>query len=219
MIDNFKEEFKSLDFNEYKIKINSEIKGLRFQIDKFRCSKYNIDNNIKESITKLQNFNNEYDKKINENMQEINSFKIKIDNDLNEFNKKVDYIQKDLNDKYLEQVSEIKNIKEIKTQNFNYDINDNSIKNKFNENNNDKNILEIKNINFSLLKSENINSHKNQQKFKEEDILNEKNETGNDNAKFNQYIENKNKKVIKEITEYKKNILTDSSNYIDLKSR
>ena len=218
MIDNFKEEFKSLDFNEYKIKINSEIKGLRFQIDKFRCSKYNIDNNIKESITKLQNFNNEYDKKINENMQEINSFKIKIDNDLNEFNKKVDYIQKDLNDKYLEQVSEIKNIKEIKTQNFNYDINDNSIKNKFNENNNDKNILEIKNINFSLLKSENINSHKNQQKFKEEDILNEKNETGNDNAKFNQYIENKNKKVIKEITEYKKNILTDSSNYIDLKS-
>ena len=218
MIDNFKEEFKSLDFNEYKIKINSEIKGLRFQIDNIRCSKYNIDNSIKESITKLQNFNNEYDKKINENTQEINSFKIKIDNDLNEFNKKVDYIQKDLNDKYLEQVSEIKNIKEIKTQNFNNDNNDNSIKNKFNENNNDKNILEIKNINFSLLKSENINSHKSQQKFKEEDILNEKNETENDHTKFNQYIENKTKKVIKEITEYKKNILTDSSNYIDLKS-
>lgn len=216
LIEEFKEEIKSLDFNDYKIKINSEIKGLRFQIDNIRCSKYNIDNSIKESITKLQNFNYEYDKKLNENTQEINSFKLKIDNDLNKFNQKIDNVQKDLNDKYLEQVSEIKNIKEIKIQNINND--NNSIKNIFNENNNEKNILEIKNINFSLLKPENSNSHKIQQKSNEDDILNKKNEIENDNINFNQYIENKNKKIIKEITEYKKNNLTDSSNYIDLKN-
>ena len=214
MIEDFKEEFKSLNFNDYKIKINSEIKGLRFQIDNYRCSKYNIENNIKESITKLESFNKEYDKKFNENTQEINSFKIKVDNDLNEFNKKIDNIQKDLNEKYLEQVLEIKNIKEIKAQETNN--NNNSIKNI--SNNNDRNIFEVKNINFSLLKSENNKFNKIQQSFKEENILNIKNETENNNIKSNQYIDNKNKKIIKEISEYKKSNLTDNSNYIELKS-
>ena len=217
VIDDFKEEFKSFDFNDYKIKINSEIKGLRFQIDNFRCSKYNVENSVAESIEKFRNFNNEYDKKLSENTQEINSFKAKIDNTLIQFNQKIDNIQKDLYDKYLEQVSEIQNIKEIKKQNIN---NNNSFKNISKEYNNDRNILATKNINFSLLKSENSNYNKAQQKSNEEDILNEKNEaeTENDNTKFNQYIDNKNKKIVKKISENKKSNLTDSSNYIDLKN-
>ena len=217
VIDDFKEEFKSFDFNDYKIKINSEIKGLRFQIDNFICSKYNVENSVAESIEKLRIFNNEYDKKLSENTQEINSFKAKIDNTLIQFNQKIDNIQKDLYDKYLEQVSEIQNIKEIKKQNIN---NNNSFKNISKEYNNDRNILATKNINFSLLKSENSNYNKAQQKSNEEDILNEKNEaeTENDNTKFNQYIDNKNKKIVKKISENKKSNLTDSSNYIDLKN-
>ena len=111
-LNEFKEEIKTLDINEFKRKINSEIQDLKFNINtNYSNVKHIIDNNMKQSDSMLNTFSYKYGQKFDENNKKIELYENKMKVYLNEYENKIILIEKDLTDKFNRQIKEIENLK------------------------------------------------------------------------------------------------------------
>lgn len=108
-LNEFKEEIRNINFNEYKKKINSEIHDLKYHIN--INSKDVIGHSLKETNSLLKDFSCKYDKKFDDNNQKFELYEKKINEYLNEYQTKLFLLEKDLNNKYIEQIKEMENIK------------------------------------------------------------------------------------------------------------
>ena len=128
-LNEFKEEIKAVDINEFKRKMNSEIQDLKFNINNnYSNVKHIIDNNMKQADSMLNTFSFKYDKKFDENNKKIELYDNKMKDYLNEYENKIILIEKDLTNKFNGQIKEIENLKN--TQQLNNNNNNNFYSNK-----------------------------------------------------------------------------------------
>ena len=108
----FKDEIRNLDFNNFKRKINSNLQELRFSIsDSYRHSLNLIENNMKQFDSKLEEIINKNKKVLEENEKKFGELKNKIVEYLSENQTKFTNMEKNINNKYSEQLNEIENLK------------------------------------------------------------------------------------------------------------
>ena len=123
----FKEEMQTYDFNGFKKRINSDLREFRFLVNEnYRNLRKLIESNIKEFNTKVYDLNQKIDKKIEDIDNKIKDYKTNISERLSLYEEKVEnkfnILHNNIEDKYKEQSNEINNIKSIKN-NFISDIN------------------------------------------------------------------------------------------------
>ena len=141
-LNDFRDEIQNFDFAEFKRKVHSDLQEFRFVItDNYKNTRRLVEKNIKDfdnKFTDLINNNNgkfeEYDDILKENKNKSKEI-------LNEYEKKINLLEKYLNQKYTDLLNEINNLKSMKNK-FNNDI-DNI---KINISKQEKNIDYIKNL-------------------------------------------------------------------------
>ena len=155
----FKDEIKNWDFNNFKRRINSNLQEFRLAIsDGYRSSLSLIQNNVKQFDSKLEDIINKNKKVLEENEGKFGELKNKIVEYLSENQTKFTNMEKTINDKYSEQLNEIENLKNKFVTDIN-NIKSNIKTNKENneskiENNEQKYVLKIINNNY-MTESEN----------------------------------------------------------------
>ena len=108
----FKDEIKNWDFNNFKRRINSNLQEFRLAIsDGYRSSLSLIQNNVKQFDSKLEDIINKNKKVLEENEGKFGELKNKIVEYLSENQTKFTNMEKNINDKYSEQLNEIENLK------------------------------------------------------------------------------------------------------------
>ena len=127
ILNDFKEEMQTYDFNGFKKRINSDLREFRFLVNEnYRNLRKLIESNIKEFNTKVYDLNQKIDKKIEDIDNKIKDYKTNISERLSLYEEKVEnkfnILHNNIEDKYKEQSNEINNIKSIKN-NFINDIN------------------------------------------------------------------------------------------------
>ena len=112
-VNEFKEEMAELNFNEFKKKVNSDIQDVRYTINS--NSKYilNLLGKDKIELSRLETLINQNNKLINENKEK---FENKFNVYLSETQTMLKSLEKNINDKYLEQNNEIENLKKSKNK-------------------------------------------------------------------------------------------------------
>ena len=183
----FKKEVRNYGFRDFKKEIHSNIQEIKFSISNTNQRFSNlIERNIKEFYSKIDEIIIQNKKALEENENKFNDYKNKINDNLQEYQTKFTVIEKNFNDKYIELLKATENYKNIFIKNSTYikpNIESN-IKNKDNENINDKNnIIKINNNDYTskkqIIKKEdknnddNINlsiADKNYNIYKENDI-------------------------------------------------
>ena len=114
LLNDFKEEIQNYDFNEFKNKVNSDLRDFRFVInDNYKNSRKLIENNIKDFNSKLSSIINDNNKKFEENEDKFKDLKAKVSDYLIEYQSKFSEIEKALNERYLEQINEINELKNM----------------------------------------------------------------------------------------------------------
>ena len=117
ILNEFKDEIKNIDLNDYKKKINSEIQILKYEIgENYKNSRSIIENNIKETNSHINNIVFDFNKKIIENYDKIENIENKIKEYFDDYQTKITLIQDDLKDKYNEQSNKIEIIKNMQKE-------------------------------------------------------------------------------------------------------
>ena len=172
----FKEEIKDLNFNSLKREINTSLQEFRYSIStSYRSSLNLIENNAKEFDTKLKDFIKNNRKIIDENEEKFMELKNKIEKYFSEYQAKFSLLEKNINDKQMQQIKEMDNFKKLREQIMN-DINNikenidsnKTINESKNENNEKKYIVKIINNNYMS---------ENQQVLKENNLINNDDKT------------------------------------------
>lgn len=183
----FKDEIKNWDFNNFKRRINSNLQEFRLAIsDGYRSSLNLIQNNVKQFDSKLEDIINKNKKVLEENEGKFGELKNKIVEYLSENQTKFTNMEKTINDKYSEQLNEIENLKNKFVTDVN-NIKSNLKTNKENneskiENNEQKYVLKIINNNY-------MTEDENQQNLKEKNNTTKINNNSNNiNDKNNENI-------------------------------
>ena len=122
LLNEFKEEIQDFEFEEFKRKINSDLKDLRFLInDNYKNTKKLIENNIKDLDNRYNLLNENSNKKFEENEENINQFKNKIYDFFNKYEEIMSSLEENLNKKYTEHLKEINYLKNM-VDKFSIDI-------------------------------------------------------------------------------------------------
>ena len=156
-LNEFRNEIRKFEFNEFKKKINSHISDFRFSIsDNYRNSVRLISKNFKEFDTKVENLLERNNKIMKDNETKFEELKNNINKYFSDYQTKFETLEKNINEKYIQQLKEIDNIKNMKNEmtndinnfksffenikssnsNINNNINSNERYNSFNENRN-----------------------------------------------------------------------------------
>ena len=122
-VNEFKEEIREFDFNEFRKKVNSDISDFRFAIsDNYKNSVRLIGNTFKEFDIKLADLIKKNNDNMKENEDKFETLKNSINNYFAEYQTKFDTLEKNINDRYTEQLNEIEKIKNMKNE-FYYEMN------------------------------------------------------------------------------------------------
>ena len=122
LLNEFKEEIQDFEFEEFKRKINSDLKDLRFLInDNYKNTRKLIENNIKDLDNRYNLLNENSNKKFEENEENINQFKNKIYDFFNKYEEIMSSLEENLNKKYTEHLKEINYLKNM-VDKFSIDI-------------------------------------------------------------------------------------------------
>ena len=178
----FKVEIDRFDLNNFQKKVNQDISIFKYEIgESKRHSLLLISNNMKEFNSKIENIIKQNTKMMNENEEKFNDFKEKINDYLKELQSKFSLVEKNLNDKYIEQLNEIQSMKIMKN-NFIQDMQ--KIKSNLELNKKENESKEQSNIKNYI--TEKINDYMSKNKI----ILKENNNSDNNNNNYNQKILN-----------------------------
>ena len=179
-LNDFKGEIRNYDFDDFKKKTNSGFKDIRFTINDIdkKCV-HLIEKKIKEFDVKINDLIKQNKNMMEENKNQFNNIKNNIDDYLSSYQTKFFSLEKNINDKYLEQLNVIEELRKMKS----------------------KFIQEITDIksNYDLIKkSHEINEQKKEKNFnmnnvniyksKSHTIINEDTKINN-NINFNEIVE------------------------------
>ena len=177
-VNEFKDEVKDFEINEFKKKVNSDISDFRFAIsDNYTNSIRLIGNTFKEFDVKIADLIKRNNDNMKENEEKFEELKNKINNYFSEYQTKFESLEKIINDKFKEQLNEIEKFKSIKEE-LVADIN--SFKSSLEE--------QKKEIN----KNNNIENHDNNEKNINNNSINNNNINNNINNSNNNSINNNN---------------------------
>ena len=189
-VNEFKDEVRGFEINEFKKKVNSDISDFRFAIsDNYTNSIRLIGNTFKEFDVKIADLIKRNNDNMKENEEKFEELKNNINNYFSEYQTKFESLEKIINDKFKEQLNEIEKFKSIKEE-LVADIN--SFKSSFEEQkkeiNNKNNNIENhdkseKNINNNSINNNNINNNINNSN--NNSINNNNNNSINNNANNN----------------------------------
>ena len=191
-VNEFKDEVRGFEINEFKKKVSSDISDFRFAIsDNYTNSIRLIGNTFKEFDVKIADLIKRNNDNMKENEEKFEELKNKINNYFSEYQTKFESLEKIINDKFKEQLNEIEKFKSIKEE-LVADIN--SFKSSFeeqkkeiNKNNNLENHDKSeKNINNNSINNNNINNN----------INNSNNNSINNNNNNNTINNNVNNNII-----------------------
>ena len=112
-VNEFKEEMAELNFNEFKKKVNSDIQEIRLTISSNIKYILNLLGKDKVEFSKLETLINQNKKIINENKEK---FENKLNAYLSETQTMITTLEKNINDKYVEQNNEIQNLEKSKNK-------------------------------------------------------------------------------------------------------
>ena len=122
-VNEFIEEIREFDFNEFRKKVNSDISDFRFAIsDNYKNSVRLIGNTFKEFDIKLADLIKKNNDNMKENEDKFETLKNSINDYFAEYQTKFDTLEKNINDRYTEQLNEIEKIKNMKNE-FYYEMN------------------------------------------------------------------------------------------------
>ena len=187
-LNEFKKEVKNYAFQDFKKELGSIIQEIKFSVSNTnqRFSSL-IENNIKEFHSKIDEVLYQNQKSMEENENKFNDFKNKINDNLSEYQAKFSFIEKNVNDRYIEQLNVIdnfqntfiKNLANIKP-NYESNIKNNESNIKYNESNVKNNESNIKG------NGSNIKNNGSDIKYNESNIKNnESNEYTEDKNNYN----------------------------------
>ncbi len=221
-VNEFKDEVRGFEINEFKKKVSSDISDFRFAIsDNYQNSIRLIGNTFKEFDVKIADLIKRNNDNMKENEEKFEELKNNINNYFSEYQTKFESLEKIINDKFKEQLNEIEKFKSIKEE-LVADINsfksslEEQKKEIINKNNNNeiqeniKNLLNdnrINDINNNIINDNIINSINNNSI--NEDVAN------NNELKFHLNSRNINYKTI--LTRDKRNFLIKLLNNINEK--
>ena len=116
-INTFKMEIDRFDILDFQKKVNSDIQNCKFEIsDSKRHSLRLIGNNFNEFNSKIEEIIKQNKKAMDENDDKFNDFKNKINEYLTELETKLCSLEKNLNDKYYDELKEIESMKIMKNK-------------------------------------------------------------------------------------------------------
>ena len=164
-VNEFKDEVRDFEINEFKKKVNSDISDFRFAIsDNYTNSIRLIGNTFKEFDVKIADLIKRNNDNMKENEEKFEELKNKINNYFSEYQTKFESLEKIINDKFKEQLNEIEKFKSIKEElvadinNFKSSLEEQ--KKEINKNNNIENHDKSeKNINNNSINNNNINNN------------------------------------------------------------
>ena len=188
-VNEFKDEVRGFEINEFKKKVSSDISDFRFAIsDNYTNSIRLIGNTFKEFDVKIADLIKRNNDNMKENEEKFEELKNKINNYFSEYQTKFESLEKIINDKFKEQLNEIEKFKSIKEE-LVADINSfksslEEQKKEINKNNNIENHDKSeKNINNNSINNNNINNNINNSN--NNSINNNNNNSINNNANNN----------------------------------
>ena len=192
-VNEFKDEVRGFEINEFKKKVSSDISDFRFAIsDNYTNSIRLIGNTFKEFDVKIADLIKRNNDNMKENEEKFEELKNKINNYFSEYQTKFESLEKIINDKFKEQLNEIEKFKSIKEE-LVADINSfkSSLEEQKKEINNKNNNIENhdkseKNINNNSINNNNINNN----------INNSNNNSINNNNNNNTINNNVNNNII-----------------------
>ena len=190
-VNEFKDEVRDFEINEFKKKVNSDISDFRFAIsDNYTNSIRLIGNTFKEFDVKIADLIKRNNDNMKENEEKFEELKNKINNYFSEYQTKFESLEKIINDKLKEQLNEIEKFKSIKEE-LVADINSfkSSLEEQKKEINNKNNNIENhdkseKNINNNSINNNN-NINNNINNSNNNSINNNNNNSINNNANNN----------------------------------
>ena len=189
-VNEFKDEVRGFEINEFKKKVSSDISDFRFAIsDNYTNSIRLIGNTFKEFDVKIADLIKRNNDNMKENKEKFEELKNNINNYFSEYQTKFESLEKIINDKFKEQLNEIEKFKSIKEE-LVADINSfkSSLEEQKKEINNKNNNIENhdkseKNINNNSINNNNINNNINNSN--NNSINNNNNNSINNNANNN----------------------------------
>ena len=221
-VNEFKDEVRDFEINEFKKKVNSDISDFRFAIsDNYTNSIRLIGNTFKEFDVKIADLIKRNNDNMKENEEKFEELKNKINNYFSEYQTKFESLEKIINDKFKEQLNEIEKFKSIKEElvadinNFKSSLEEQK-KEIINKNNNNeiqeniKNLLNdnrINDINNNIINDNIIKSTNN----------NGINEDGANNNEFKFHLNSRNINYKTILTRDKRNFLIKLLNNINEK--
>ena len=172
----FKDEIRNFNFNEFKKKIISDLNDFRFAINEnYSNSILLIQRNVQDFDKRMDDLIKKNEKFLKANESKFEELENKINNYLSEYQAKFTSLEQNINEKYDEQLKEVENIKNLKSE-FIEEME--KIKTKFEEIKKNEESKDINNENNFLLKIINNNYISESQKGTEEN-----NNIENDNYK------------------------------------
>ena len=191
-VNEFKDEVRGFEINEFKKKVSSDISDFRFAIsDNYTNSIRLIGNTFKEFDVKIADLIKRNNDNMKENEEKFEELKNNINNYFSEYQTKFESLEKIINDKFKEQLNEIEKFKSIKEElvadinNFKSSLEEQ--KKEINKNNNIENHENNeKNINNNSINNNNINNN----------INNSNNNSINNNNNNNTINNNVNNNII-----------------------
>ena len=206
-VNDFKDEVRNFEFNEFKKKMNKDISDFRFAIsDNYKNSINLIGINFKEIDIKIADLIKRNNNNMKENKEKFEQLKNKINDFFTEYKIKFESLEKNINDKFTEQINEIEKFKTMKNE-FVTDMNNlklslelhkKEIINNENQENNENLIINNSNINessdkviFSKFFNKNINSNIINRYIYSNIVNNSINSNNNSNIINNNYINNR----------------------------
>ena len=116
-VNDFKDEVRNFEFNEFKKKMNKDISDFRFAIsDNYKNSINLIGINFKEIDIKIADLIKRNNNNMKENKEKFEQLKNKINDFFTEYKIKFKSLEKNINDKFTEQINEIEKFKTMKNE-------------------------------------------------------------------------------------------------------
>ena len=116
-VNDFKDEVRNFEFNEFKKKMNKDISDFRFAIsDNYKNSINLIGINFKEIDIKIADLIKRNNNNMKENKEKFEQLKNKINDFFTEYKIKFESLEKNINDKFTEQINEIEKFKTMKNE-------------------------------------------------------------------------------------------------------